>query len=198
MGVLEQLVVRVLGERLTDVGLIFAVRLQQFGHRRLGVLVDILDQARKGDGQGRRGIRCHLEWPRPGSGSRLRRRRLGLKSRRSGWHWRVASRQLIVFCVLKAERGTRGKGTRVGRHETRSGISIYTNILYSRGSSTSLRREASAAGLWRGLICRESRSRCPASTPESQLAMFCLELTRDLPTRHGTGGMKRQASTGEP
>jgi hypothetical protein len=52
MGVLEQLIVGVLGKSLAEVGFILAKWLQHFHHRRVWVLADMLHQAGQGHGEG--------------------------------------------------------------------------------------------------------------------------------------------------
>lgn len=61
VGILEQLIVRVLGESLAEMGLILAVRLQQFDHGCLRVLVDVVDQAGQGHRQSRGSLGRHLD-----------------------------------------------------------------------------------------------------------------------------------------
>lgn len=69
MGVLEQLVAGVLGEDLTQMRLILAIRLQNLHHGRLWVLANVLDKAgqRHREGWGRLG--CHGGRPAPGAES---------------------------------------------------------------------------------------------------------------------------------
>ena len=60
MGVFEQFIASILGKGLAEMGLVLAIWLQQFHHRGVGVLVNVLDEAREGHGQGWGGVGCHI------------------------------------------------------------------------------------------------------------------------------------------
>jgi hypothetical protein len=61
IGVLEQLIAGVLSEGLAEMGLVLAVWLEQFCHWCLGMLGNVLDQARQGHWEGWERLSCHVD-----------------------------------------------------------------------------------------------------------------------------------------